>query len=137
MSPHTNARYGRNEIGMGNMFADYFKQITRYNSERKGWYVYDGSVWRPDKGGLKVSELAKLLARGEVDYVTFTSASTVHGFVGSLPADTDLTKFTALCIGPSTQKAAQQAGMKTITAANATIDAMIETLRADCAAADI
>lgn len=62
MAPHTNARYGRNEIGMGNMFADYFKQIARYNSERKGWYVYDGSVWRPDKGGLKVSELAKLLA---------------------------------------------------------------------------
>lgn len=31
-------------------------------SERKGWYVYDGSVWRPDKGNLKVSELAKLLA---------------------------------------------------------------------------
>ena len=44
------------------MFADYFKQIARYNSERKGWYVYDGSVWRPDKGNLKVSELAKLLA---------------------------------------------------------------------------
>ena len=62
MAPHTNARYGRNEIGMGNMFADYFKQIARYNSECKGWYVYDGSVWRPDKGGLKVSELAKLLA---------------------------------------------------------------------------
>ena len=38
MAPHTNARYGRNEIGMGNMFADYFKQIARYNSERKGWY---------------------------------------------------------------------------------------------------
>ena len=32
MAPHTNARYGRNEIGMGNMFADYFKQIARYNS---------------------------------------------------------------------------------------------------------
>lgn len=62
MAPHTNARYGRNEIGMGNMFADYFKQIARYNSERKGWYVYDGSIWRPDKGNLKVSELAKLLA---------------------------------------------------------------------------
>ena len=62
MAPHTSARYGRNEIGMGNMFADYFKQIARYNSERKGWYVYDGSVWRPDKGNLKVSELAKLLA---------------------------------------------------------------------------
>lgn len=97
----------------------------------------DVAIYRTVYRNERSEELAKLLARGEVDYVTFTSASTVHGFVGSLPADTDLTKFTALCIGPSTQKAAQQAGMKTITAANATIDAMIETLRADCAAADI
>ena len=53
MAPHTNARYGRNEIGMGNMFADYFKQIARYNSERKGLYVYDGSVWRPERATSK------------------------------------------------------------------------------------
>ena len=97
----------------------------------------DVAIYRTVYRNERSQELAELLARGAVDYVTFTSASTVHGFTGSLPADTDLTKFTALCIGPSTQKAAQQAGMKTITAANATIDAMIETLRADCAAADI
>lgn len=41
MAPHTNPRYGRAEIGMGNMFADFFKPIARYNSERGIWYVSD------------------------------------------------------------------------------------------------
>lgn len=62
MAPHSNPRYGREEIGMGNAFADYFKPIARYNSERGIWYVYDGSVWRADSENLRVAELAKLLA---------------------------------------------------------------------------
>ena len=62
MAPHSNPRYGREEIGMGNAFADYFKPIARYNSERGIWYVYDGSVWRADSENLCVAELAKLLA---------------------------------------------------------------------------
>ena len=60
MAPHSNPRYGREEIGMGNAFADYFKPIARYNSERGIWYVYDGSVWRADAENLRVAELAKL-----------------------------------------------------------------------------
>ncbi|MCD8355522.1 MAG: uroporphyrinogen-III C-methyltransferase [Clostridia bacterium] len=74
-------------------------------------------------------ELADMLAHGAIDYVTFTSASTVRGFVESLPENTNLTSFTALCIGPSTEKVAKAAGMHTITAANATIDAMLTTLQ--------
>lgn len=92
----------------------------------------DVAIYRTMYRNDRSDEMAELLARGGIDYVTFTSASTVHGFVGSLPEDTDLSGFTALCIGPSTQKAAQAAGMKTITAANATIDAMIDTLQEDC-----
>lgn len=74
-------------------------------------------------------EMAALLAQRAVDVVTFTSASTVQGFVKSLPEGTNLTDFTALCIGPSTEKAAKAAGMHTIIAANATIDAMLTTLQ--------
>ena len=44
------------------VFADFFKPIARYNSERGIWYVYDGKVWQPDTENLKVAELAKLLA---------------------------------------------------------------------------
>lgn len=62
MKPHTNPRYGRDEIGIGNAFADYFKPIARFNRNRGIWYVYDGRVWQPDEGNLAVAELAKLLA---------------------------------------------------------------------------
>ena len=62
MKPHTNPRYGREEIGIGNAFADYFKPIARFNRNRGIWYVYDGTVWQPDEGGLAVAELAKYLA---------------------------------------------------------------------------
>lgn len=62
MAPHTNPRYGRDEIGLGNMFSDFFKPIARYNSERGIWFVYDGVVWQPDMENLKVAELAKYLA---------------------------------------------------------------------------
>ena len=62
MQPHTNPRYGRDEIGIGNAFADYFKPIARFNADRNIWYVYDGSVWQPDENSLAVAELAKKLA---------------------------------------------------------------------------
>lgn len=62
MKPHTNPRYGHDEIGIGNAFADYFKPIARFNADRGIWYVYDGQVWQPDENALAVAELAKILA---------------------------------------------------------------------------
>lgn len=62
MQPHTNPRYQREEIGIGNAFADYFKPIARFNGDRNVWYVYDGAVWQPDENALAVAELAKYLA---------------------------------------------------------------------------
>ena len=62
MKPHSNPRYQRDEIGIGNLFADYFKPIARFNGDRNVWYVYDGSVWQPDENALAVAELAKYLA---------------------------------------------------------------------------
>lgn len=89
----------------------------------------DVPVYRTLYRSGRSEEMAQLLADGAIDYVTFTSASTVHGFVNSLPEGTELTGFLALCIGPSTEKAAKAAGMRTITAAHATIEAMLTTLQ--------
>ena len=89
----------------------------------------DVPVYRTLYQNGRSEEMAELLAQGAVDVVTFTSASTVQGFVESLPEGTDFTGFTALCIGPATEKAAKAAGMRTLTAANATIDAMLTTLQ--------
>ena len=74
------------------------------------------------------ADMAQALSAGEIDYVTFTSASTVRGFVSSLPEGTDVSGFRALCIGEMTEQAAKSAGMQTITATSATIDAMLSRL---------
>ena len=62
MRPHSNPRYGKEEIGIGYIFADYYKSIARFDRERGIWYVYDGAVWRPDENALAIMEMAKVLA---------------------------------------------------------------------------
>ena len=62
MAPHSNPHYGQGEIGIGYMFADYFKQIARYNEDRGVWFYYDGAIWRPDPKDIRVAEMAKYLA---------------------------------------------------------------------------
>lgn len=71
--------------------------------------------------------LRALLAAGRLYAATFTSASTVTGFVrvcGGAP----LSGFTAVCIGEQTAKAARAHGMRVQTAKNATIDDLIACL---------
>ena len=68
MSPVDNSRYDWNDIGMGNLFADYYKDIARYSPERKAWYIFDGTIWRHDPGNLATMELCKRLAEALVSY---------------------------------------------------------------------
>jgi len=62
LHPENNRRYGWHDIGNGNLFADWYKNEARYVPERKKWFVYDGKVWNPDVGDLRVMELCKRLA---------------------------------------------------------------------------
>lgn len=63
-----NPRYPWNDNGSGRLFADVYREIARYVPERKKWFVYDGTRWLPDIGGLKTMELAKSLADSLVRY---------------------------------------------------------------------
>lgn len=76
----------------------------------------------------RADELRAMLEAGAADVVTFTSMSTVEGFVQAVGA-ADYTGFTALCIGGQTAQAARKYGMKVRVAQNATIDAMIDQLK--------
>lgn len=65
---------------------------------------------------------------GEIDYVLFTSASTVKGFFaacGELPEGAALT---ALCIGGQTAAEAEKHGIRVVISPKATIESMAETL---------
>ncbi|MCI9506134.1 MAG: hypothetical protein HFF62_06015 [Oscillospiraceae bacterium] len=62
LHPENNRRYGWNDIGNGNLFADWYKNEARYVPERKKWFVYNGKAWNPDIGNLRVMEMCKCLA---------------------------------------------------------------------------
>lgn len=72
-------------------------------------------------------EIIELIDSGEIDYVAFTSASTVRGFVKTL-GQRDYSKMMAVCIGRSTQEQALQYGMRTCVSKEATIGSMVELM---------
>ena len=58
-TPEARQRYRWDDPGMGYLFADTYKNISRYVPEAKAWYVYDGRVWRLDLGGMRVAQQAR------------------------------------------------------------------------------
>ncbi|MCD7843378.1 MAG: uroporphyrinogen-III C-methyltransferase [Clostridiales bacterium] len=77
--------------------------------------------------GENTEALLPLLAAGET-WVTFTSASTVRGFVNSLPKGTDLSRVLGLCIGPQTAAECARHGIHTRVAREATVPALVELI---------
>ncbi len=67
------------------------------------------------------------LEGGRTDYVMFTSASTVKGFVHAA-GRMDFSAVRAICIGTQTRQAADAAGMRTWQAEKADVDSMIDCL---------
>ena len=59
----TNKRYAGNDIGFGRLFADVFKDVARFVTERKKWFVFDGTRWVADSAGLLITELGKVLKK--------------------------------------------------------------------------
>lgn len=81
------------------------------------------TLYRTDQAEVLRAELIN----GNLDVVTFTSASTVRGFVEAV-GDFDFHAFTALCIGQQTAAQAEKYGMRGKIAKSATIDSMIACL---------
>ena len=70
---------------------------------------------------------ARALAAGEVDAITFTSASTVRGFIGALGAPSGDPK--VVCIGPVTAREAREHGLTVHAVAKPhTTDGLVEAL---------
>ncbi|MEG1716328.1 MAG: uroporphyrinogen-III C-methyltransferase [Lachnospiraceae bacterium] len=71
--------------------------------------------------------LMKQLIQGEIDWVTFTSASTVRGFMDTFDG-MDVSCIHAICIGEQTAKEAQKHGIKVTISKEATMDSMIGSM---------
>ena len=70
-------------------------------------------------------ELREALEAGQLSYVTFTSASTVKGFVASVGEDAPLGNITGLCIGQQTAQEAMRHGIPVLIAEEATIPGLL------------
>ena len=78
--------------------------------------------------GEDVDALRAALDAGEVDAVTFTSASTVHGFVAQVGRER-LAKVKAISIGPVTSEAARVTGLEVLAeATEATIESLVAAI---------
>jgi uroporphyrinogen-III synthase len=77
--------------------------------ERKGWTAERVDAYRTRFPSALPPAARKALAAGEIDAVTFTSASTVRGFVGA--GGTVRRPSKVVCIGPITAKEARAHGI--------------------------
>ncbi len=104
----------RARIGSGELT----EALDRAGIEYDDIPVYD-TLYRND-GILNLNEILK---SKKVDFVAFTSASTVKGFAAAA-GDADFSKITAVCIGRQTAEAAAQLGMKAQVSDEITIESL-------------
>lgn len=98
--------------------------------DEKGISYDDMAIYKTVHRCNKSENVKALLKNGEVDYITFTSMSTVEGFSECIP-DADKYDFKAICIGPSTLAAASGLGYKVVMAESATINSMVNAIMED------
>lgn len=95
--------------------------------EEAGARVDDVAIYRTRYETCKEIDLKEEIGAGRIDYVTFTSSSTVRGFA-AVSEGADYQKFTAVCIGRQTEETAKSYGMRCVTAERATIDSLTECI---------
>mgnify|MGYP001028643619 FL=1 len=59
LQPHI--KYACDDKGNGELFADVFSSVARFNVTANEWFIYDGKVWLKDVGAMLVSRMAKQL----------------------------------------------------------------------------
>ena len=93
--------------------------------ERKGIPFADVPVYDTVYAATAPQKVDALL--GETLLVTFTSASTVRGFVESLPGR-DLKNVIGCCIGKQTEAEAKKHGLATVVSQEATMESLVECI---------
>ena len=100
-------------------------EIIRELSVRKDLVVDDVATYETRYEVQSIIDESGAFERGEITYAVFTSASTVRGFVHALPG-LEYSKVKAVCIGKQTAAQAEEYGMHTYTAKEASIDSLVE-----------
>jgi uroporphyrinogen III methyltransferase/synthase len=99
---------------------------------RKGARVEEVIAYRTVAGEENGEEIKRMLRGGEIDFITFTSSSTVKNFVGlagEAGLGTLIGRAKVACIGPVTAGTARQAGLPVhVEAARHTIGGLLEAI---------
>jgi uroporphyrinogen III methyltransferase/synthase len=97
---------------------DLTEELDKAGAEYDDIPIYD-TLYVEDN----VLRLNDILRTKRVDYVAYTSASTVRSFA-AMSGDADLTEIAAVCIGEQTELEAKKHGMKTVMSDEITIDSV-------------
>jgi len=93
----------------------------------KGWTPERVDAYRTRRARSLPPDARRALRTGEVDAITFTSASTVEGFLGALGGLRGNPK--VICIGPVTARTARNAGLRVSAVARPhTIEGLVDAL---------
>lgn len=97
----------------------------------KGIEVDDLVVYRTLPKAVAKEEISSLLSGKKIDFITFTSSSTVKNFMAILGADNiqKLSHPKIICIGPVTAETAKELGLTVAGIADTyTIDGLVDKL---------
>ncbi|MCX7615205.1 MAG: uroporphyrinogen-III synthase, partial [Clostridiales bacterium] len=94
----------------------------------KGIHFCDLAIYDTICASERNEMIAELINKSEEIYVTFTSASTVTGFMNSIDNNVEINRITGICIGSQTAKEAEKYNIKHHIAAEATIDSLIQKI---------
>jgi uroporphyrinogen III methyltransferase/synthase len=96
----------------------------------RGAIVREVAAYRTVPDGSRSGEVAELIKKGEIDWVTFTSSSTVRNFFGVIaPELVSASDVKVASIGPATSATLRELGFApTIEADSHTIDGLVDAI---------
>ncbi len=106
--------------------------ILKNGLEKKGIKVKNLIAYKIVKSDINKEQFIDVLREGYLDFITFTSPSTVNNFVSILGKEniTKLHNIKVVCIGPVTAKAARELGFKEILYPDVyTVDGIISKIK--------
>ena len=102
---------------------DLTEALTRGNIPYDDVAIYETRLEQEQAPALR-----QALEDGAIDWVTFTSASTLRGFAASVGEDFDFSRVRGACIGPQTAAEAGRYGIRTAVAERAAMDDLIQLI---------
>lgn len=108
------------------------REILIKELQHKGYAVTDVTLYETIHNREDGQTIERLLMENELDYITFTSSSTVDAFMNVMQSKdlvTLLDRVTLVSIGPITMRTLSQYGFKGIVCKTYTIDAMIDRIK--------